>query len=305
MLNNRDILPILIKAVAEAKQEVTLAHLEFLTGNGPNQVAAQLAAAAARGVNVRVILDQDVDENPAAVATFNAQGIRARLGGSERTLHVKLVVVDRTMVLVGSTNFSTSSLLYNNETNWYFNDPALGDAFADYAEGLFAGDTGLRTMVAGPFANVTPIGDGQYEQRVLPVIAAAEDRLLLVMYDLDYDTSSGSDAGNLARAVIKAHQRGVDVRVILEMSGWDDTLNAHNQAARTLFASAGVPVRRDSANVTTHAKLLVADDTVVIYSGNWVYTGMQRNHEAGAMHSNKVIADSAEAYFNTIWAASN
>ena len=305
MLTNRDFLPIVIKVLAEAKTEISIAHLEFLTGNGPNQVAAQLQAAAARGVTVHVILDHDVDENPARISEFSAEGIQAKLGGTNRTLHVKLVVVDRTTVLVGSTNFSTSSMLYNNEANWYFKGTAIGDAFADYAEGLFASDSGVRSIPKGPFAGVTLIGDGDYPDRVLPVLAAAKKRVRLVMYDMAYESATSSDSGNMVRSLIAAKNRGVDTRVILELSDFDTNVNSDNQTSRAVLENAGVSVRQDSTDITTHAKLLVADDTVVIYSGNWIYSGMSKNHEAGAIYTDATIATQAVGYFDTVWATCN
>ena len=303
LVTNGEYLPLLKDALIKAKTSIQVVTLEFLKGYLTDEVMGLLKAAQARGVSVRVLLDDNPADNAGRVAELVAAGAQARLDGSSRALHVKLVVVDRTWAMVGSTNLSVASLKYNNEANVMFADPVIAQRLADYADALWASDAGLKKIEGPPVSGVTLIGDAAYDDMVLPIIAGAKQRIRLVMYDLDVSASSAKD---LADATRKAAGRGVDVKAVLELSDFADNINADNQAARQFLTAGGVAVRMDPKNTTTHAKLLVVDDTVVVYSGNWTYSSLERNHEAGAIiSSDPEVAAKAAQFFDAIWATSN
>lgn len=300
-VTDAEALPALLGLINGAQERVDLVHLEFLNGALPDQVHDALLAAVARGVAVRALLEKDVDANAARVASLVAGGAQARLDASSRTLHVKLAVADRSRVLVGSTNLSTSSLKYNREANWLFTG-APGEAFADYASRLWGSDADLQGLDSPGEDGLRLIGDGQYADAVAPLLDGATRRILIVQYLVD---SKDADVEGLLQAVIAARARGADVRVVLEKSGFADDLNAANEATRQVLAVGGVGVRLDSPDVITHAKMVVADDWVVLTSGNWVGTGLKKNHEAGAAVLSATLADEAAAYFEGLWAAAN
>ncbi|MBM4394704.1 MAG: hypothetical protein FJ087_03325 [Deltaproteobacteria bacterium] len=297
-VTNQEYLALLKDRIFKAKTSIRIAHLEFLDGSLTDDVLALLAQAVDRGVDVRVLLDDNVDENPAAVSKMKAAGIQARLDGGGRTLHVKLVVLDRAVVFVGSTNFSVSSLKYNNEANLLLTDPDVAEAFAGHADSLWASDSGLKGLTGAAVGGIRLIGDGQYVERVLPVIAAAKDRIRIVIYQFDTGSAAG---GDLAGALVDAAKSGVDVKVVLEQSSFADNVNDDNTQARKVLEAGGIQVRRETLDVTTHAKLLVADDTVVVYSGNWAYPGLEKNHEAGAIVGGADVVGEAVAFFDSVW----
>lgn len=291
-------LPALLGLIALAQERVDLMHLEFLDGALPDQVADALLAAAGRGVVVRVLLEGDVHANAARVASLSAGGAEARLDSSSRSLHVKLAVADGDQVLVGSTNLSTSSLKYNREANWLFSGIA-GEAFAEYASRLWAADGDLWTLDASGDDDLRLLGDGQYTDTVVPLIEGATRRVLVIQYYVD---SNDKDTKRLLWAIQGARARGADVRVLIEKSGFSTSVNAANEETRQVLDASGVEVRFDSPGVITHAKVVVADDWVVVYSGNWSASGLRRNHEAGAAIRSPEIASEAAAYFDTLWA---
>ncbi len=291
----------ILDLITGARERLDLVHLEFLDGSLPDQVETALLAAVGRGVAVRVLLERDVDANAARVATLVSGGAEARLDASSRTLHLKLAVADRSRVLVGSTNLSTSSLKYNHEGNWLFTGTP-GEAFADYASRLWASDSDLQALTDTGEEDLRLIGDAQYAGIVEPLLDGATRRVLVVQYQVD---SKDGDVEGLLQALIAARARGADVRVVLEKSGFSDDLNAANETARQVLVAGGVGVRLDSPDVVTHAKVVVADDWVVVHSGNWVRTGLKKNHEAGAAVRSAEIADEAAAYFEGLWAAAS
>lgn len=90
-----------------------------------------LAAAAARGVDVRVALDRGLardgtpdDKHAAPAAWLAGHGVRVILDEPDRTTHAKLLVVDGIAILAGSHNWTTSAVTSNREASWLVEDEA-------------------------------------------------------------------------------------------------------------------------------------------------------------------------------------
>jgi phosphatidylserine/phosphatidylglycerophosphate/cardiolipin synthase-like enzyme len=82
-----------------------------------NDLIAALAAARGRGVDVRVVLDDEtLNAFPDTIAYLQNNTVPFRLDPSNSTdTHAKLVLVDGETVLIGSDNWTESGLSYNNE----------------------------------------------------------------------------------------------------------------------------------------------------------------------------------------------
>ena len=101
--------------------------------NGPvDGLMAALAAAAARGVEVRVVLDRGVlfgttdrdPKNDDAAAWFTAHGVPLLWDEADRTSHAKVLVVDDA-ALVGSHNWTRMALIDNREVSVRLSEPRL------------------------------------------------------------------------------------------------------------------------------------------------------------------------------------
>ncbi len=288
--------------IAGAKKTVDLAHLEFLTYPDDISVAASLKNAQKRGVTVRVMLEGDVDANPGRVDDLKTAGITAKLDSSSRSTHVKIIIVDDNQVLVGSTNLSKSSLHFNHEANVWITDPAVVPTYCDYFDDIWGSPASIARMNASAGSSgILPIGDDEYFDAVQADLQAATSRIWLVMYEYSYSNDSSDDVFKLTQLLTDAAQSGVDVRVFLENSNFSDGVDDHNQEAAGILRTDGVEVRFDSEDVTTHSKLMIIDDTVAVYSGNWGYSGLNNNHEAGAVVNVQSVTAEAVTYFDSLW----
>jgi len=285
-----------------AKSSVDLVHLEFLSYPDTREItiANSLKAAAGRGVPVRVILDDEVDGNQTKIDEFNSVGnMLAKLDNSDITTHAKLLIVDGTQVLVGSTNLSKSALHFNHEANLYIDAAAAALEYVDYFNAIWNKPGTKAGMDATMTDGILPIGDGEYIGAVTPLLEQATDRINLVMYHFTN--------GDLADALIEADKSGVDVRVFLESCDYLAYINDDNNDMAGTLEAGGVTVRFDESTcptnpVTTHAKLLIVDDAVVVYSGNWNNSALTYNHEAGAIVDGvPSVTKAAVAYFNGLW----
>ncbi len=118
----------LIAAIGNAEKQVYLTNAYFVPDP---QLIAALTAAAARGVDVRLILPSHSDASPAfhAGRSHYAGLLAAGVKIHERRgalLHVKTAVIDSVWSCVGSSNLDWRSALDNDEVNAVI----LGRAFA-------------------------------------------------------------------------------------------------------------------------------------------------------------------------------
>jgi len=297
--------------IGGAKRSVDLIHLSFSQYSPDDiSVANSLKSAAGRGVPVRVLLDNDPEGNPARVEELNEiNNITAKLDGWNGTTHVKLLVVDDEQVLVGSTNLSKSSLHFNNEANLWLNEPETVQEFVEYVESVWNSPSTRQGMEANVSASgILPIGDQEYVNSVTPIIDDATDRILLVMYNFNPDSSL---ATKLANGLKSAAGRGVTVKVLFErcLRDYASYLTPQNEEMADILEQSGIEVRfdepdpdNDTYDDITHAKLLIVDDTVIVYSGNWNQSGLNENHEAGAIVDGvDSVTTAAVSYFNSIF----
>lgn len=128
----------LISAIGNAERQVYLTHAYFVPDP---QLLKSLIAAAARGVDVRMILPSHSDSaavfhaGRAHYSTLLEGGVKLyeRLG---ELLHAKTAVVDGVWSTVGSTNLDWRSFLDNDEINAVI----IGREFGDQMLAMFAQD---------------------------------------------------------------------------------------------------------------------------------------------------------------------
>lgn len=123
-----------LAAIADAKEEILLAHAYFLPGR---RLRRALVEAAKRGVRVTVLMPGVPDVFLAHHASEAVRGAFLRAGVRlfsyrRAELHAKVAVVDGHWLTVGSSNLDPLSLRFAHEANLAAEDPAL------------AADLGLR-----------------------------------------------------------------------------------------------------------------------------------------------------------------
>jgi len=83
----------------------------------------------------------------------------------------------------------------------------------------------------------------------------------------------------IAKAVAEAHQRGVDVRVIV-----DKSQASERYTSATFLKNAGIPVVVDTRPAIAHNKVMVFDDQAVFTgSFNFTKSAQERNAENGML----------------------
>jgi len=147
-------------------------------------------------------------------------------------------------------------------------------------------------------ASLVPISDRGYFPAVIRELQGARKSIHIVAFELKYyEDYQDSNQNKIVQALVDAHNRGVDVRVIV------DEYSKKNNAYEFLKEK-GIEIRYDSVDVTTHAKLIIIDGkSVILGSTNFSYYGLEKNHEADILVDAGHVAEYFEGYFEELWGA--
>lgn len=109
--------------------------------------------------------------------------------------------------------------------------------------------------------------DGGCTDAIVDAINPARRTILVQAYSF---TSS-----KIARALLRAKDRGVDVRVIL-----DGNVTSHQYSPADFFANSGIDVKLDYAHALAHNKVMIVDgETVITGSFNFTKAAETKNAE--------------------------
>ncbi len=158
-------------------------------------------------------------------------------------------------------------------------------------------------------AEVQNISSEKYFEATLNEINSAKSSVFVVMYLVSiHPDQPNSQPTQLINALIKAKDRGVQVKVILdqnidfESESTDDAVAQNkNQQGFELLKKNNIPVFFDTSETYTHTKAIVIDNEIVILgSTNWSKAALTRNNEADVLIRSKEFAQSLLEDFSKI-----
>lgn len=167
----------------------------------------------------------------------------------------------------------------------------VGVEFAHYSLG---GVCPKAPCVSG--AELTTVTNRDYGPAVLELIKSAKESIHITSLELKYyENYKDSSVNEVVRELVAAHNRGVDVKILIDEYSKEN--NAYD-----LLKAAGVNVRWDDNRTTTHAKLVIIDGkTVLLGSTNFSHYSLEKNHEANIIIRDKKTAEQFEEYFKSLW----
>ncbi|MFM2246083.1 MAG: hypothetical protein RL071_2157 [Pseudomonadota bacterium] len=298
------LLSALLSALPRAERRIWTAQYTLWDGQLTGQVYRALEAAAARGVEVRVLADEEAEDTPARLAALSAAGAQTRLDDPGTTTHHKLWIIDDQLI-TGSHNLSDSGLGRNAELSAATQAPELVEAAAARFDALWA-DPAARPAAAAPPDPARPAQlyvDDEALGGLLHCVDTAVQRVDLAIYAVAWDDRyPGSGVDLLLGALERAQARGLAVRVLLDDSDWVRD-NDINDAAFARLVAAGVPTRRADPEALVHAKVLICDDTLLASDANWSYSGLDLYHGATLALRDAESAAAGRAFVDGLWAA--
>lgn len=105
----------------------------------PDQIAhpvqqfnAAIVRASQRGVLVRAVVNADLN-----LETLNKAGIKARRLKDKRTLHTKMILIDDSILVLGSHNFTRNAFGANIETSIVVELPEGAQRFSQFFANIY------------------------------------------------------------------------------------------------------------------------------------------------------------------------
>jgi cardiolipin synthase A/B len=240
---------------------------------------ADLAADAARGVNVRVILDRHLERsaNTAAYDYLAAHRVHVRWGPAGTTYHQKTLTVDDATSVIMTLNLVADDYPDTRDFAVMDTDRADVAAIVSTFNADFAG-----TAITPPDGADLVWSPTNAQASVLSVINGAKRTLAVEDEEMDDPA--------VTSALAAAARRGVNVTITITADPeWDQ---AFSQLAR-----AGVHIRLypdNSGSLYIHAKAIVADagrsgQRVLVGSQNFSVASLDYNRELGILTSAPTI----------------
>lgn len=286
---NKDYLPTALNLINSAKKNITISELYYKNDNATNQITNALLSAKKNGVAISVILEDSIEENQVMARQLNNIGIKTMLDSDETFNHLKTIISDGKTTLLGSTNFSYISFENNNEANILIKDSATANALENFIN---------TNSDPQPFLLIKD----DYVNSLIEKLNNAKTIISILMYDFRvYDKYPNSPSNEIAKSIINASKRGIDVKIILEKNNFDEQLNLANQNTANYFAANGVTVKFENPEQISHAKLAIIDDGAFVGSANWNYKSLTINTEANIFTTNRKVVNKFNQYFNSIW----
>ncbi len=303
---NQSYLPQARELIQGTKEYIHILLLEIHKDGTTISLMEDLISAQKRGVEIKVLLENNLFCNQESFSYFRGKGIEARLDSPKKFLHHKLMIIDGKEVLLGSTNWSYMSLDYNNETNVLIKDADVARYYEEYFQLLWKDPTQEPEVPLLKTKKVIPLAvKRDYFSELHNLLSKAQKRIHIIMYGMRYYPQyQDSIVNTILNDLIWAKKRGVEVKVLLEKSDYNQKLNRYNEEAAQYLEENGVEVRFDSPEVHTHAKLIIVDGATFLGSSNWGYGGLELYLGSNVLLLAPQITDSYEKYFQRLWAQS-
>jgi phosphatidylserine/phosphatidylglycerophosphate/cardiolipin synthase-like enzyme len=137
-----------------------------------------------------------------------------------------------------------------------------------------------------------------YFPALIKAIDEAQSEIFMSIFSFKAGVHKNSYPDRILGHLAKAVKRGVKVTVILETTGSrSDELNIQNRQTGKLLEEKGVKVYFDSPRTTTHTKLVVIDERLIILgSHNLTQSALKHNNEISILLDRPDLAKHARNY---------
>ncbi len=268
----------------------------FFKDSDPYKIAEQLVQLKKKNPKLQVQLyiegERDTAIRNKITAAFLAEnGIDVKEGKT----HAKGFAIDDQTLLLGSTNLTTQSLRYNNETNLLLHEhPQIVKGFNQYFDLLWKNkERKPGAYPEQPVEGIQLLADGVYKQKLLALIGKAEKTIDFSIYYFH--------EADIEKALIEAHKRGVKIRGYLNQhKSFGLELVERNKKTMKRLHEAGVKeVYLDLDTFFSHSKYLIVDgNTILLGTGNWNRSDVEEHPQLYLQVENPALSDSLSRHLS-------
>ncbi len=165
---------------------------------------------------------------------------------------------------------------------------------------IAAGLAAMASLVAWADTSILPLigtpGSCTYCEYLEDALSSADHSIDILLSNAELGENGIWDE------IIDAYERGVIVRVLLDESDWAQSITDKNRPAIEFLSSCGIDARFDDPSVTSHAKLVVIDQMLVILgSSNWNARSFHEHEQADVLVKDSRVGKVFASYFDRLW----
>ena len=268
-----------------------------------------LALATARNVKIRMVYDKSFLQNN----NYYKETERiVRLAGESRNdyledepsytnqlMHNKFFIFDNKTVFTGSMNLSATGLSdYNANAIVIINSKEIANLYTTEFEQMLAGNfhnKKIKPDLPRKFIlndTTVEVYFSPYDKttlHIIPLIDNAKKYIYMPAFLITHN--------ELSKALVKAKQRKVDVKIIIDANSVT-TRNTKHQVLR----QNNIPLKTENYAGKLHSKSIIIDDEYIITgSMNFSNSGENKNDENLLIIKNTKLAKKYKAYFLYLW----
>lgn len=272
-------------------------------------IQSALENAQKRGVRVRFVYDIDGKNQNLYPDTLYLTTIlknnRADFAAEKKyqniIMHNKFFIFDGKKILTGSANISNTDLSgFNSNAVILLDSLEAANAYSQEFEQMYSGKfhnakqkiygkENIKTD-GGEFSVYFSPTDRITDTKIIPLVENAQEYIYMPVFLITHK--------ELCSALIRAKNRGIDVKIII------DATNAHgHHSEHAILRQAGIKVKTENYAGKLHSKSIIIDDLyTVIGSMNFSKSGSDKNDENVLIIKNPDIAMFYKKFFQYLWA---
>jgi phosphatidylserine/phosphatidylglycerophosphate/cardiolipin synthase-like enzyme len=282
--------------IDSARRTIDMAVFEFSL----MRVAKALVRAKERGIKIRMVYDNQEEEQP-AIKHLVKNGLSIRSDARAAYMHNKFMVIDGRIVWTGSTNLAAGGIyVADNNAISFTHEPLAAEFTKEFEEMFVEGQFGPRSprntnedwmlVDRGVKLQVRFAPEGKCMDRVVELVRGAKKSIRFIAFAY---TSKA-----LCDAMVERLGAGVTVEGIFEArhAGWADTKIGPLNAA-------GAKVRFDENPDALHHKVIVIDDRYALTGSFNFSDGADRSNDENLLViDNRTIARAFVREFDALMA---
>ncbi|MCU0480564.1 MAG: phospholipase D-like domain-containing protein [Anaerolineae bacterium] len=245
-----------IDAVNSATGTLDIAAFEW---NIPRLTDAVLAAKN-RGVTIRMVVDNEhtVEDDDSTIQRLIDAGIPMTYDNRSAFMHNKFMIIDRSLVIMGSMNFTMNDAYRNNNNMLFMRSSRAVEAYQTEFDIMFAGTFGPRKQAHELSFTADGVPVNIYFGPGDDVLSALNAELAKATSQIRFMTFSFTQ-DSVGNTLMERARAGVNVTGVFETRGSE----TDSSELPRLFC-VGLDVRQDGNGFTLHHKVFIVDDHTVI-----------------------------------------
>jgi len=163
----------------------------------------------------------------------------------------------------------------------------------------------LEDNASGDFRGAAVLDDTQYLYFLLRALKTAQKKIRIIMFFMAFKDEEKYPTDKIMDEILKAKQRGVDVRIILDKDAEGDVYGSRiiNYDAFKKFTENGIDVLFDFEEKVTHSKIVIIDDEhVIVGSHNWTAGSFYAYDDKSIYVESKDFNEKVSSHFDELWA---